>query len=183
MKKSLLYVLIALMLVIGAAAVACGGGGDNGDKDSKEPTVAEEQDGTPEAEATEEEATPESSGDGASSGSFADVPVYPGATEITSGEWSGSEGMIPGLGSELDTEDFQKIEFAMYETDDSLDDVFDWYKDKMGDWNEEGSASGGSGGEAGAYGLWTKDDGKVAAWITVGEVGGTTSLGVWVATQ
>jgi len=185
LKKSVLYVLIALMLVIGAAAVACGGG-DNGDKDSKEPTVAEEQDGqedTPEAKATEEKATPKSSGDGESSGSFADVPVYPGVTEITSGEWSGSEGMIPGIGSEVDTADYQNIEFAMYETDDSPEDVFDWYKDKMGDWNEEGSFSGGSGSDYGAYALWTKDDGKVAAWITVGESDGTTNLGLWVATQ
>jgi hypothetical protein len=186
LKKSILYVLIALMLVVGAAAVACGGGGDNGDSENKEPTAAEQQNGqedTPAAEATQEKATPESNGDGGSSGSLGDVPVYPGANKITGGEWSGSEGMIPGIGSELDTADYQNIEFAMYESDDSADDVFNWYKDKMSGWDNQGSFSGGSGGDYGAYALWTKDDGKTAAWITVGTSDGTTELGLWVATQ
>jgi hypothetical protein len=187
LKKSVLYVLIALLLVIGAAAVACGGG-DNGDGENKEPTAAEEQNGqdqqdTPAAEATQEEATPESGGDGGSGGSLGDVPVYPGANKITGGEWSGSEGMIPGIGSELDTADYQNIEFAMYETSDSPDDVFNWYKDKMSGWDEQGSFSGGSGSDYGAYALWTKDGGKTAAWVTIGTSDGTTELGLWVATQ
>ncbi len=45
---------------------------------------------------------------------------------------------------------------------------------------EEGSFSGGSGGDYGAYALWSKDDGKVAPWITVGTSDGTTNLTVWV---
>ena len=190
MKRSMLYVLIALMLAFGAALVACGGGGDN-EKDNKEPTVAEQQqDGqdqqedTPAAKETpKKKETPESSSGGDSGGSIGDVPIYPGAKEITSGEWSGSEGGIPGIGSGVDTADYQNIEFAMYETDDSPEDVFDWYKDKMSDWDEEGSFSGGSGSDYGAYALWTKDGGKTGAWITVGASDGTTSLGVWVASQ
>jgi len=190
LKRSMLYVLIALMLAFGAALVACGGGGDKADKEQAQPTVEQQQDGqdqqedTPAAKETpKKKETPKSSSGGDSGRSLGDVPIYPGAKEITSGEWSGSEGGIPGIGSAVDTADYQNIEFAMYETDDSPEDVFDWYKDKMSDWDEEGSFSGGSGSDYGAYALWTKDGGKTGAWITVGESDGTTNLGVWVASE
>ena len=195
MKKSVLYVLIALMLVIGAAAVACGGGDDNDNggsqgveqqdnQDSEENGDSQDSDEAGDEDAQDEEdADAQDEDSGGSGGSLGDVPIYPGAKEITSGEWSGSEGGIPGIGSGVDTADYENIEFAMYETDDSPEDVFDWYKDKMSDWDEEGSFSGGSGSDYGAYALWTKDGGKTGAWITVGESDGTTSLGVWVASQ
>jgi hypothetical protein len=35
----------------------------------------------------------------------------------------------------------------------------------------------------GAFGVWTKDDGKKAAWITVGEDGETTTLGIFFGSQ
>jgi len=192
LKKSIVYALIALMLALGAAFVACGGGG-NGDDDNSQPTVAEQQDDEDSEdsqdsqdsdEAGDEDAQDEEDSDsgGDSGGSFGDVPVYPGAKETFSGEWSGGEG-IPGIGSELDTEDYQNVEYALYETDDDPEDVYDWYKDHMGDWDEQGTFSGGSGSDYGAYALWTKDDGKQAAWITVGGSDGTTTLGIWAASQ
>ena len=190
MKRSMLYVLIALMLAFGAALVACGGGGDKADKEQAQPTVEQQQDGqdqqedTPAAKETpKKKETPKSSSGGDSGGSIGDVPIYPGAKEITSGEWSGSEGGIPGIGSAVDTGDYQNIEFAMYETDDSPEDVFDWYKDKMNSWSSQGSFSGGDTGSIGGFASWTKDDGKEAAWISVSEDSGTTTLGIFFGSQ
>lgn len=187
MKRSVIYVLIALMLALGAAFVACGGGADKSDKEQAEPTVAEQQqDGqdTPAAESTpEKKATAKSSSGGDSGGSIGDVPVYPGANKTTGGEWSGSEAMIPAVGSDVDAGSYSTVQYAMYETSDGAQDVFEWYKDKMSDWKDEGSFSGGSEGSVGAFGVWTKDDGKEAAWITVGEDSGTTTLGIFFGSQ
>ena len=190
MKRSVIYVLIALMLALGAALVACGGG-DKSDKGQAQPTVEQQdnQDGQdqqeePTAKATQEkQATAKSGSSGDSGGSIGDVPVYPGADEKTSGEWSGSEAAIPALGSGVDAASYTKVQYAMYETSDSASEVLDWYKDKMSDWKDEGSISGGSEGSAGGFASWTKDDGKEAAWISVGEDSGTTTLGIFFGSQ
>jgi uncharacterized protein YgiB involved in biofilm formation len=70
----------------------------------------------------------------------------------------------------------------MYETDDSPDEVFNWYKDKMSGWKEEWIMSS-SGEGAGSIGVWSKDDGKTTGWVTVGEEGGTTSLTIMAGSQ
>jgi hypothetical protein len=190
LKRSILYVLIAMMLAFGAVFVACGGGGDN-EKDNKEPTVAEQQqDGqdqqedTPAAKATaEKKETPKSDSGGDSGGSIGDVPVYPGAKETTSGEWSGADAMIPAIGSDVDAGSYSTVQYAMYETSDGADKVFAWYKDKMSGWDDQGSFSGGSEGSVGGFGVWTKDGGKKAAWVSIGEDSGTTTLGIFFGSQ
>ncbi len=70
----------------------------------------------------------------------------------------------------------------MYETDDSPDEVFNWYKDKMSGWKEEWIMSS-SGEGAGSIGVWSKDDGKTAGWVTVSEDQGTTSLTIMTGSQ
>lgn len=185
MKRSVVYVLIALMLALGAAFVACGGGGEESNKEQAEPTAAEQQqDGQEQqqADTPAAKATSKPSG-GESGGSIGDVPVYPGAKKTTSGEWSGSEAMIPAVGSDVDTANYTTVQYAMYETSDGAQKVFDWYKDKMSDWEDQGSFSGGSEGSVGAFGVWTKDGGKEAAWITIGEDNGTTTIGVFFGSQ
>jgi hypothetical protein len=183
-KRSWICLLVVAAVVAGGAMVACGGGSD---KEKATPTVQQQQEegSTPAAEATTAKSatsTPKSSG-GSSAGSIGDVPVYPGATKITSGEWSGSEGSIPAIGSDLNAGDYTNVQYAMYESNDSPQDILDWYKDKMSDWKDEGSFSGGSGSDMGAFAAWSSDDGKVAAWITVGTSDDTTSLGIWVGSQ
>jgi len=189
LKKSLIFILIGLMLAFGAAFVACGGGDDKDkgglinveqqdNQDNQDNQDSQDSQDTPAAKATKK---PSSGGD--SSASLGDVPIYPGAKKITSGEFSGSDAAIPGIGSGVDAADYQNVEYAMYETDDSPEDVYDWYKDNMDGWDETGSFSGGSGEDFGAYAYWTKDDGKTAAWISVSQSDGTTSLGVWVASE
>ncbi|MDI6857707.1 MAG: hypothetical protein QME71_05275 [Dehalococcoidia bacterium] len=183
MKRGLAFVLIILALFAGALAVSCGGG----DGDEEEPVAAETREAadaeeeTPEAKPTKAEDGDKEDGEGEP---LAGVPIYPGAKRVSSGEWSGSEMPIPMVGAPTDPEDYGKVTFAMYEVDDPPSDVFEWYKDKMGDWKEEWTFSGGDEdtGEAGV-GVWTKDGGKTAAWVMVSEDDEVTSLVIATGTQ
>ncbi|MGB6838334.1 MAG: hypothetical protein WBF66_11625 [Dehalococcoidia bacterium] len=177
MKKVGIYLLIVVALVAGAAFVACGDEEEEAappaaTTEAEAPTEAETEEAVVEEEEEEAEEEEEDAGEAAS---IADVPVYPGAKKIQSGEWSGGEAAIPMLGAPVEAEEYGTIEFAMFETGDSADEVFSFYKDEMGDWEELWTFSG-SGEEAVGMGIWTKDDGKVAAWVVVGEEDGTTSL-------
>ena len=181
MKKVIVLFLIAMALATGAAFVACGGGGDKDKGDKTTPAAQETKEGnggedTPAAKATKED------GGGDSGGSVADIPVYPGAKKITSGEWAGSDAPIPGIGGGENPSDFGTVKYGMYETDDSPDEVFNWYKDKMSGWKEEWIMSS-SGEGAGSIGVWSKDDGKTAGWVTVSEESGTTSLTIMTGSQ
>jgi hypothetical protein len=185
LKKLWIYLLIVVALAAGAAFVACGG---DEDEDGGKATPVAEENGEAEngdAENGDEEATPvaEENGeaeDGGGEGSIGDVPVYPGAKEVMSGEWSGSEAAIPMMGAPMDPEDYGTVEYAMYETDDSAEEVFGFYEDEMKGWNEEWTFSGGDETGMGGMGIWSKDDGAVAAWIVVSEEDGTTSLMIGV---
>ena len=182
MKKVIVLFLMVMALAAGAALVACGGGGDD-DKDGKATPAAQE---TKEGNGEEEETPAAEDGDegnGGGGGSLEDVPIYPGAEKISSGEWSGSEALIPAIGEGENPSDFGIVKYGMYETDDPSDEVFDWYKDKMSGWKEEWTFAGGGEDNAGGIGVWSKDDGKTAAWVVVGEEGGKTSLTIMTGTQ
>lgn len=173
MKKVWIYLLIVVALVAGAAFVACGGGEE---EEAAPPAAATEAEAPTEAETEEAVVEEEGEEDGAGEAvSIADVPVYPGAKEVYSGEWSGAEAAIPMLGAPIEAAEYGTIEYAMLETGDSADEVFSFYEDEMGDWEEVWTFSG-SGEEAVGMGIWTKDDGKVAAWVVVTEEDDTTSL-------
>ena len=185
MKKVIVLFLIVLTLAAGAALVACGGG-DKNKEEKTTPAAQETKEGnggedtpaakeTPAAKATKEEG-------GGGGGSLGDIPVYPGANKITSGEWSGSDAPIPAIGGGENPSDYGTVKYGMYETDDSPDEVFNWYKDKMSGWKEEWIMSS-SGEGAGSIGVWSKDDGKTAGWVTVSEDGGTTSLMIMTGSQ
>ena len=194
MKRILALFLIVTALAAGAAFVACGGGDDKDKEEKATPVAQETKEGnggeeTPAAEETPSgkktpaaEATKEDGGDGGSSGSVGDMPVYPGAKEVTSGEWSGSEAPIPGIGGGANPSDYGTVKYGMYETDDPPDTVFSWYKDKMSGWKEEWIMSS-SGEGAGSIGVWSKDDGKTSGWVTVSEDAGKTSLMIMTGSQ
>lgn len=196
MKKLLAYLLVIIAIAAGVAFVACGGGGDD---DEDKPSASENKDNSgDEGEATAEEtddedadqgqdadagdeedkdADEDSDSDGDSSGSLEGVPVYPGANETMKGEWSGDEAMIPFSGGEGTSADqFDTVKYGIYETDDSAEEVFSWYKDHMGDWKEDWSMSSSDEEGGGGIGIWSKNDGKQVVWITVGEEGDSTSL-------
>jgi len=185
LKKVIVLFLIVLTLAAGAALVACGGG-DKNKEEKTTPAAQETKEGnggedtpaakeTPAAKATKEEG-------GGGGGSLGDIPVYPGANKITSGEWSGSDAPIPAIGGGENPSDYGTVKYGMYETDDSPDEVFNWYKDKMSGWKEEWIMSS-SGEGAGSIGVWSKDDGKTAGWVTVSEEGGKTSLTIMTGSQ
>jgi hypothetical protein len=178
LKKVIVLFLIVMALVAGAAFVACGGGGNKEEKTT--PAAQETQAGneTPAAKATTQEG-----GGGGSSASMGDIPVYPGATKTTSGEWSGADAPIPAFGGGENPSSFGTVQYAMYETGDGAETVYNWYKDKMDGWKEEWTFSGSSDGGWSGIGIWSKDDGKTAAWITVSEDQGTTTLTIMTGSQ
>jgi hypothetical protein len=183
-KRSWICLLTVLAIVASGALVACGGGSSKSNNNAAPTTAPQQQGSTPAAEATStKQPTASSSGSsGGSAGSLSDVPVYPGATKVNSGEFSGSSASIPAIGSSLNAADYKHVAYGIYETDDSPQTVFDWYKSHMSGWTDEGSFSGGSGGDTGAFAAWSKDSGKEAAWMTVGSSSGKTSLSIWVGT-
>jgi hypothetical protein len=192
LKKVIVLFLIVMTLAAGAALVACGGGDKN--KEEKTTPVAQETKAgneTPAAKATTSgnktpaaKATTATGGTtGGSSDSLGDIPVYPGANKITSGEWSGADAPIPAMGGGENPSDFGTVKYGMYETDDGAETVYNWYKDKMSGWKEEWTYGGTSDGSWSGIGIWSKDDGKTAAWITVSEEGGKTSLTIMTGTQ
>jgi hypothetical protein len=176
-RLKLRWILGLIVLTLALALAACGGGDDdegedNGGDDGESPaatkTVEAEDTETPEVVDTEEpEKTEEpSSGGGGGSATLSDVPVYPGADKT--GDWSGDEVPLPLFSGDVDVEDWEQSGWATYETGDSVDDVSNFYKDKMPDngWEEEGWFDI-SFGEGAAWGNFTRDDGDSAAWVFV----------------
>lgn len=180
MKRSWICLLMALAIATSGALVACGGGS----KTSPTATAKGQTASTPAAQATTaKQPTSASSGGGGSAGSINDVPVYPGATKISSGELPGTAGSIPAIGSNLNAADYTTVDFAIYQTNDDAQTVFDWYTGDMSGWTKAGSFSGGTGENTGAFAAWTKDNGNEAAWITVGASAGQTSLSIWFGSK
>jgi hypothetical protein len=162
---------LILVLALALALAACGGGdeeeeenGGGGETPAATKTVeADETEEPEETQEPEETAKPSSGGGGASLG---DVPIYPGADKL--GSYSGDFSYPALVGGDLGDEDYTNVEWGMYETDDSVDDVSDFYKDKMPDkgWDEEGWFDFTFETDV-AWGGFTRDDGDSAAWIII----------------
>lgn len=184
--------VVVPVILGGMLLAACGGDGDDEEASDTGPSedgvVATEQadEGMMDEEPSDDDMMDEESmddGDGGDMGAggdaFEDVPVPSGADEVSSGEWSGSiPGAVPGIGA--DPETFTSVEFKEYEVDASPSDVINFYRDNLSGWNEEMALSTGSGDEEGGFGVWTRDDGQKALWITAGTSDGATDLIVLV---
>ena len=164
------WILGLIVLMLALALAACGGGGDNekengaGETETPAATKTVEADETAEASKTPKATkTTEPSGDGGAS--VEDIPIYPGADKV--GDWEGDYS-LPLLGEDLDVEDYQGNSWAEYETDDSADDVIDFYRDKMPDngWNEERWWDTSFVEDVG-WGSYTRDGGDRAAWVFI----------------
>ncbi len=83
----------------------------------------------------------------------------------------------------MDLGEYNEITYAMFETDDSVDDVLDFYMDKMKGWDEEGTFSFGEEEGAMSWHYWTKDNGAVGAMVMVVEEGDYTAFTVYMASQ
>jgi len=191
--------LLALVALVAATflllAVACGGDGEKTPTASptttaaKTPTAGETPKKTPTAAAAETPAageTPEETPTG-EAGGLPSIPTYPGATVVYSGTFS-SGGTFPiPLGSDvtINPDEYGGIQYTIYETDDSLEWVIDFYKKELKDWKEEGTFSLEAVAEQkGKVVVWTKDNGNVAAWVGgFEEARGVTSFAIAVGAR
>jgi hypothetical protein len=176
LKFSLRFVLILTALVAAAVlvlAVACGGDDDEeGPAAGETPAAAEE---TPEGPSPSEGETPEGSSPG-EAGELPDIPIYPGATDVLTQTYTGGEGpSVPTMGEgDIDPGAYGTVKNAMYDTSASFEKVIDFYKEEFKGWKEEGSFSTEQMGQKGQAVVWSKDDGNLAAWLSVAESEGTT---------
>lgn len=174
----LLFVLMAASVLVLAAA--CGGDGDEEGPPAGDGSPAATQTAAPPDE------TEEPSGDGDGNGGEApDIPIMPGARETFSGTFTGGDlpfGGLPG-GSPLDPEEFGEVQYTVYETDDSVESVVNFYKEQFKGWNEEFTFGGDTEGEAFQMIVWSRDGGNVGAWMMATETEGTTEVVIMTAAE
>ena len=176
MKYLRLWVIV-LVAIGGAALFACDG--DSKDDSGDEPTAVATSDGgdKPTTDGSSSN-TPE---DGGGDGSFGDIPAPDGADEVDSGTFSGTQFPVIDPSGSVDATTFGDIEYKTYETSDSPDSVIEFYSDELSGWDEAYKFAAGSGvAGAGGFGIWTRDDGNQALWVTASEVDGATTVIVFL---
>jgi hypothetical protein len=96
---------------------------------------------------------------------WADVPIYPGASQVQEEAFSFPEGA---------PEDLEGVEFRLYETDDPVKKVASFYRDVMpkNGWEEVMPMMPVS--EEYAVGAWAKNNGETGAQIVILELEGKT---------
>jgi hypothetical protein len=183
MKFPLRSVLV-LTAVIAAAflvlAVACGGGEKESPKASPTTTAAKTPTAATKTPAAGE--TPEKTPAG-EAGELPSIPVYSGATEVFSGTFD-TAGAFPFPLSEdvpVDPADFSNVRYTVYQTDDSSDNIANFYEKEFKDWKNEGSF--GMEGLNGEVMMWSKDDRKDVVWLAVFEQAGATSFVIATGTR
>ncbi len=163
-KLSLVFVVITILALVTVGA--CGGG--NGEKETTAATTAATSAATTAAQTTEP-----SNGGGGGGGDFTwdDMPVYGGADHIQEFNMS----FAP------DESEYSKFEWRYYESNASVDDIVDFYKDKMPEngWDEQMWMDM---GEI-AYGMYMKNNEKDAAMVWISRDSGETMLALWRASE
>jgi hypothetical protein len=180
--------LLALVAVVAAAflllAVACGGGEKESPKASPTTTAAKTPTAATKTPAAGE--TPEKTPAG-EAGELSSIAAYPGAKEFYSGPFNSGEVFPIPLGSDvpISPDEYGGIQYTIYETSDSSEEVVGFYKEEFKDWKEEGTFDLEQvAGQKGEAVVWTKDDGKVAAWLGVfEEARGVTSFAIAVGAR
>lgn len=166
MKKiSLILTVIAVLALV--VVGACGG--DNGEAKT---TAAKTTTPTSQPTTAPQSTQPSNGGNGGGGGlTWNDMPIYGGADHIQEFSMSFSP----------DEADYSEFEWRYYETGDDIDDVVDFYKDKMPDngweevwWMEAGEI---------AYGMYMKNNEKDAALVWIAGEGGNTVIGLWRAAK
>jgi len=156
MKKTLLFVILAILLIGCTSLVACGG--NNEDTATQEPAK------------TTSASTKTTA---ASSGGLTwnDMPVYSGAKQVQKGSWS-----IPA-----NEGDYSKVEWRYYEASGSAADVVSYYKSKMpgNGWTETAWMEMGTT----AWGMYNKNSEKDAAMVWIMAEDGKTILSMMRAAK
>jgi hypothetical protein len=170
MKKiSLILVVIAVFALV--LVEACGG--NNGEEETTTATTsATTTTSTAPATTTTAAQTTQPSNGGGGGLTWNDMPIYGGADQIQEFNMS----FTPE-----EDEDYSKMEWRYYETGDDVDDVVDFYKDKMPDngWDEQMWADM---GEI-AYGMYFKNNEKDAAMVWIASEEGNTAIALWRASE
>ena len=161
MKKYIWLVGILAAVLVLTLAAACGGGGE---KEEATPTTAKA--GT-QAAAT---ATPKEATVKPAEG-WADIPIYSGAKSIQQLNMT-VPGAAPG-------QDYQKVEWRYYTTQDAVTKVADFYKAEMPKkgWKETLWMAA----QDTAWGMYTSKDDNVGAGLFIGKdtSQNLTSIGIW----
>jgi hypothetical protein len=177
----LFFTLMAASVLVLAAA--CGGDDDEDTPSDGDGSPAATQTAAPADETQEPSDDEDGNGDG--DGEAPDIASPPGASETFSGTFTGGDlpfGGFAGI-SDLDPEEFGEVRYTVFETDDSVDSMVDFYKKEFKGWKEEFSFGGDAEGEAFKMMVWSRDDGKVGAWMMATEGDGTTSVVVVTGAQ
>jgi hypothetical protein len=175
MRFPLRFVLVLTAIVAAAflvLAVACGGDEEESPKASPTATAAKTPTAATKTPAAGE--TPEKTPAGGA-GEVPSIATYPGASEVFTGTFD-TGGTFPfPLSPDIpvDPEEFGNVQYTVYQTSDSSDKVVDFYEKEFKGWKNEGSFA--MEGMDGEVMMWSKDDGKVAAWMGIfGEEGGAS---------
>jgi hypothetical protein len=106
---------------------------------------------------------------------WADIPVYPGSKQV--------QGLTMTVPSEALGDEYEKVEWRYYTTNDAVDKVSNFFKAEMPKkgWKETGWMAF----EGMAMGIYENAAGDTAAGVWVGKNQGenVTSLGVWRAEE
>ena len=161
--KRISPILVVIAVVALVLVGACGG--ENGEEETTAAAT------TTTAAATTTAQTTQPSNGGGGGLTWNDMPIYGGADQIEEFSMSFSP----------DDADYSEFEWRYYETGADVDDVIDFYKDKMPDngWDETMWLDA---GEV-AYGLYMKNNEKDAAMVWIAAEGGDTLVGLWRATE
>jgi len=161
--KRISPILVVIAVVALVLVGACGG--ENGEEETTAAAT------TTTAAATTTAQTTQPSNGGGGGLTWNDMPIYGGADQIEEFSMSFSP----------DDADYSEFEWRYYETGADVDDVIDFYKDKMPDngWDETMWLDA---GEV-AYGLYMKNNEKDAAMVWIAAEGGDTLVGLWRAAE
>jgi hypothetical protein len=135
MKKAILMALALLMILSFVSFTACKGG----DKEETTPALTKTQGQNPTGTAAQTTQQPSGGGE-----SWGDIPIYPGSDKVFS---------ITGDENETLNDKPAVMEHRTYSTNGKVNDVADFYKDKMpaNGWNETMWAELGEAGYMGQY--------------------------------
>lgn len=112
-----------------------------------------------------------------------DIAKYPQAEQVK----TGSRGIFPiALSGDkpLEAQEYRaNMRYRTFETEDSADQVLDFYNDEFAGWKTELSIDSGETGAKTVIAVWSKDDRKSAAWLVATEAEGITEVVAMTGTR
>lgn len=165
MKKLIISVILIMAVLVCAGLAGCG--------NKTETTGTTQTTQTTQSQTTTTTTKTTQATTTSDSASFwADMPVYPGASQIQKGNWS-----IPPA----DDSEYSKFEWRYYEVSASLENISDFYNTEMKKkgweivaWMDMGQMS---------YGMFNKNNENDAAMVWINSEESQTVIATWRATK